>query len=131
MWFALGVLLNFVDGCHFEYCSNNFTTLHLLHDFKMGPINYNVTMQNTWKACQDETPQLIGPIRKLPRKRILPQNGTTLLSNTMYLSCNWLLTWLTEKLTHLSPVQYWFILTHAKVFIHSKVARCQTWLKGW
>ncbi len=23
MWFALGVLLKFVDGCRFEYCSNN------------------------------------------------------------------------------------------------------------
>ena len=22
MWFALGILLKFVDGCHFEYCSN-------------------------------------------------------------------------------------------------------------
>ena len=31
----------------------------------------------------------------------------------------------------MSPVQYWFILRHANVFTHRKVARCHTWLNGW
>ncbi len=30
----------------------------------------------------------------------------------------------------MSPVQYWFILRHAKVFMHGGVARCDTWLNG-
>ncbi len=34
-------------------------------------------------------------------------------------------------MTHLSPVHYWLILRHAKVFRHRKVARYNTWLNGW
>ncbi len=30
-----------------------------------------------------------------------------------------------------SPVQYWFILRHAKVFLHRRMARCHTCLKAW
>ncbi len=38
--------------------------------------------------------------------------------------CNWVLTWVREKLTHSSPVQYWFIFRHAWAYIHKRMARC-------
>jgi hypothetical protein len=61
--------------------------LHFLGNLWIGPISLSVTKDWARKACQGQTFKLIGPIRKLRRKRCALFPGF-IQGTTFYFICN-------------------------------------------
>ncbi len=63
-----------------------FTTLNFFHNLRIGPISQSVTYIQAGKSCQRQTLQLIGPIRKLRRKRSIMNTDPGVISTNVFSS---------------------------------------------